>query len=130
MTLSMRALSIRQPWAELIMRRLKTVEYRSRFTRIRGRVYVYASLGGPKNLDPDTERFCKKKYGVVFLPNGRAAHCLDYDRLPRGVLVGTVEVVDCQGEDGKFEWHLRKPERALRLLKPKKHPQPGFFYPF
>ena len=30
---TMRALSIRQPWAELILRGVKTVEYRSRATR-------------------------------------------------------------------------------------------------
>src|SRR5262245_14035781 len=42
----MRALSIRQPWAELILRGIKTVEYRSRPTRIVGeRFYIYAAKG-------------------------------------------------------------------------------------
>ena len=42
----MRALSIRQPWAELILRGVKTVEYRSRPTRIVGeRFWIYASKG-------------------------------------------------------------------------------------
>ena len=41
----MRALSIRQPFAELILRGIKTVEYRSRPTRIIGqRFHIYASL--------------------------------------------------------------------------------------
>jgi len=40
----MRALSIRQPYAELILRGIKTVEYRSRPTRIAGeRFYIFAS---------------------------------------------------------------------------------------
>src|SRR5205823_13366640 len=40
----MRALSIRQPFAELILRGIKTIEYRSRPTRIIGeRFYIYAS---------------------------------------------------------------------------------------
>ncbi len=40
----MRALSIRQPYAELILRGLKTIEYRSRPTRIIGeRFYIYAA---------------------------------------------------------------------------------------
>src|SRR5215216_5886466 len=44
----MRALSVRQPWAELILRGVKTVEYRSRPTRIVGeRFWIYAS----KNRD-------------------------------------------------------------------------------
>jgi len=40
----MRALSIRQPYAELILRGLKTIEYRSRATKIIGeRFYIYAA---------------------------------------------------------------------------------------
>jgi superfamily I DNA/RNA helicase len=39
-----RALSVRQPWAELIMRGEKTIEVRSLRTNIRGRVHIYASL--------------------------------------------------------------------------------------
>lgn len=39
----MRALSIRQPYAEMILRGEKTVEYRSQRTRIIGeRFYIYA----------------------------------------------------------------------------------------
>src|SRR6476620_11845188 len=40
----MRALSIRQPYAELILRGIKRIEYRSRPTRIVGeRFWIYAS---------------------------------------------------------------------------------------
>jgi hypothetical protein len=40
----MRALSNRKPYAELILREIKTVEYRTRPTRIIGeRFYIYAS---------------------------------------------------------------------------------------
>ena len=56
----MRALSIRQPYAELILRRIKTVEYRSRPTRVIGRrFHVYASKGGaaaPRGLPVDVTR--------------------------------------------------------------------------
>jgi hypothetical protein len=42
----MRALSIRQPFAELILRGIKTVEYRSRPRKIIGeRFLIYASKG-------------------------------------------------------------------------------------
>ena len=45
----MRALSIRQPYAELILRGIKTVEYRSRSTRIIGeRFHIYAIKGREK----------------------------------------------------------------------------------
>ena len=41
----MRALSIRQPYAELILRGIKTIEYRSQRTRTIGeRFYIYASM--------------------------------------------------------------------------------------
>lgn len=42
----MRALSIRQPYAELILRGIKTIEYRSRPTRIIGeRFYIIYAAG-------------------------------------------------------------------------------------
>src|SRR5438094_10488011 len=41
----LRALSIRQPYAELILRGIKTIEYRSRGTKIVGeRFWIYAPL--------------------------------------------------------------------------------------
>jgi len=40
-----RALSIRQPHAEAIMRGVKKIEYRSGPTKIREKIFVYASLG-------------------------------------------------------------------------------------
>jgi hypothetical protein len=50
--------------------------------------------------------------------------------LPVCVLVGTVEISDCTGRPGDYQWHLTKPDRLTRPLKPKKHPQPVWFYPF
>jgi hypothetical protein len=107
----LRALSVRQPYAELIMRGEKTVEYRSKPTNVRGRVYVYAA----------------KKPGEVedFQRAG-----LRPGALPTGVLMGTTEVVGCTGEQGRYEWHLANPERLAELLRPERHPQPVWFYPF
>jgi hypothetical protein len=48
----MKALNIRQPYADQIMRGTKRIEYRSRPTKVRGRVYIYASL----LCDEDTPR--------------------------------------------------------------------------
>jgi hypothetical protein len=126
----MRAISIRQPWAELILRRRKTIEVRSRPTRIRERVYIYAGQG---RSEPEDETQVALKYRI------------DLDRLPRGVLVGTVEIVGCRplvrkdssaagfkvtGTSGLYAWLLSKPMRAGRLQKPKNHPQPMWFNPF
>ena len=48
------------------------------------------------------------------------------DDLPRGVLIGTVEIFNTK-DYGEFHWHLEKPKRATKLLKPKKQPQPVWF---
>src|SRR5688572_1535121 len=101
----MKALSIRQPWAELIMRGVKATEYRRRPTKVRGRIYIYAALG---RSDAQDEADCEADYGI------------DVDSLPRGVIVGTVELFDCDGD----EWQLRKPQRAKRLRKPDNQPMP------
>ncbi len=46
--------------------------------------------------------------------------------LPRGLIVGTVEVTGCDGSNGEFEWQLSNPEP----LAPLEQPQPVWFYPF
>jgi predicted transcriptional regulator len=45
----MKAISIRQPHAEAIMRRIKPIEFRSRLTNVREHIYIYAALGKPGN---------------------------------------------------------------------------------
>lgn len=105
------ALSIRQPYVEEILRGVKRIEYRSRATHIRGRVLIYASLQ-PGNL----AGFAKLK--------------LEPGDLPTGVVVGSVEVTDCTGTPGEYQWHLAKPLRMARAKAPRNRPQPGWFYPF
>jgi gamma-glutamylcyclotransferase (GGCT)/AIG2-like uncharacterized protein YtfP len=73
----MRALSIRQPWASLILAGLKKIETRSTTTHRRGRVFLHAAA----TMGP-SEREAAIREG------------LDPDALPRGVIVGTVDIVD------------------------------------
>ena len=108
---AMRALSIRQPYAEQIFRGTKNVEYRGRPTSIRERVYLYAS-----RTPGDVEDWEEMK--------------MQPGNLPTAALVGTVEINDCTGEPRDYEWPLANPERLKRHLKPKRHPQPAWFYPF
>lgn len=113
---SLRALSVRQPWAEQIMLGLKTIEYRSFSTDVRGVVYLYASS---TRYPTEDEREIQAE--------------VDYDleSLPRGVIVGTVEIYECrQGSDGNFEWLLRSPQRLENPLKPERQPKPAWFFPF
>lgn len=107
-----RAISIRQPYIEQILRGTKKYEYRSMPTKIRGRVYLYASM----TAGPD-EHWSKLK--------------MNPGDLPFGVIVGSVEIVDCV-EYGKrdYGYRLKNPRRYKKEVKPKGHPQPCWFFPF
>jgi hypothetical protein len=41
----LKAISLRQPWADEIMLGIKTIEHRATPTKHRGPIYIYASLG-------------------------------------------------------------------------------------
>ena len=135
----MRALSIRQPYAELILRGIKTVEYRSRPTRIIGEAfYIYAA-----RTPGVAEGFALLDCQPGDLPTGLRRH---------GPLVRCVEVRDRSSEirgqksdiggtssaptsylrplTSVYEWHLSKVKRLPRPRKPKRMPQPVWFSPF
>jgi hypothetical protein len=107
-----KALSIRQPYAEMILRGIKKIEYRTMRTNIRGRVYIYASLTAG-SID-DFEKL-KSQPG-------------DF---PTGVLVGTVEIVGCETSDGyDYEWLLVNPKRLEKPITADNKAQPSWFIPF
>jgi hypothetical protein len=114
----MKALPVHQPHAEAILRGVKTIEYRSRSTKVRGRVYIYASLG---RYSPEQEARMLTMYGMSDV---------NVDDLPRDVLVGTVELWDCTSSGLNYHLHLRSPERATELLKPTNRPGSAWFEPF
>ena len=108
-----RAISIRQPYVEQILRGVKTREYRNVATNIRERVYIYASQKPRDWFDYDLLGFTEEE-------------------LPRGLLVGTVEIVACEAEPrtGGYAYVLANPRRLSRPLKPLNQPQPIWFHPF
>lgn len=125
-----RALTIKQPWAELIARGLKTIEVRAQPTKLRERIYIFASAA---EMDEAASQRARE-FG------------LKEAEMPRGVIVGTVQIVGCLPmvkEDvvkagftrdfqpnGEFSWYLARPKRFKRTLLPKNPPQPHFFKPF
>ncbi|QDT16928.1 ASCH domain-containing protein [Alienimonas californiensis] len=124
------ALGIRQPWCELILRGRKTLEIRTRPTEVRGTIYVYSA----KKLSdlPELE--------VVLLREE-----VNPDPLPKGSLVGTVEIVGCRRAtpedaaascvpprelENRWAWELAHPIRFAEPVKPRFLPYGVWFYPF
>lgn len=124
------ALGIQQPWAELILRGIKTIEVRSQNTQVRGTIYLYASKK-PSSLD--AARMAAKN------------HAIDEVTLPGGLLLGTIDVIDsrqCQPGDIKASCvpaELLVNRHAWILGNPRRFPKPQpirflpygiWFYPF
>lgn len=107
-----RAISIRQPYVEQILRGTKTKEFRSRPTNITGeRVWLYASL------TPVREEAEWRK--VRHRPGD----------LPTGVIVGSVEIVGCRKHGRGYAYLLRAPKRLARAKRPLGQPTPLFWHP-
>jgi len=124
------ALGIRQPWGELILRGIKTIEVRSLETNVRGPIYLYASRT------------------IAAIPAAQqmaARHALPVAELPTGVLIGSVEIVDCRrctSDDAagacvpasllqdRFAWSLANPRRLADPQRPRFLPYGVWFYPF
>lgn len=108
-----RAISIRQPFVELILQGKKRYEYRSTPTRITGRVFLYASK---KPVEDDR---CWRKAGIA------------RGELPTGVIVGSVIIVGCEWSprDNCYRYKLDAPIRLRKPVTPNGRPQPKFFRP-
>jgi hypothetical protein len=124
------ALGVQQPWAELIVRGVKTIEVRSQPTQVRGTIYIYAS---------------RKVSTIDTALTTAAAQHIDVAALPKGLLVGTVEIVDsrpCTPADavatcvpanllaGHQAWVLANPQRLAKPLPVRFLPFGVWFYPF
>ncbi len=68
----MKALSLKQPWAELVVSGRKTLEIRKWNTKFRGELLIHASK----------------------IPNSKAMERLGFKDLPTGCIVGKAKIVD------------------------------------
>ena len=115
------ALSVRQPWAWLIVSGLKDIENRPRRTHHRGPLLIHAGLSHD-SCSADNIEWLEKEYRV-HIPA----------ELDTGGIVGVVDVVDCVESHaskwfkGRFGWVLVNPRRmkfcackgALGVFRPK-----------
>lgn len=113
------ALSIRQPWASLILKAHKDIENRSWSTKIRGRVLVHASKGMTRNEHEDGIAFAVETIRTDPRNSGTTKRTtlrdlgFAFDDLPRGGIVGSVEIVDCVRES-KSPWFMGEYGFVLR----------------
>jgi hypothetical protein len=120
----LRALSVRQPWAWLIVNGYKDVENRRWDTKYRGPLLIHAGLS-KANLSDEKLRGYELQYGVK-LPSR--------EKYELGGIVGLVEVVGCTERSNSpwydpdwIGWILANPRRlsfrpckgALSFFKPK-----------
>jgi hypothetical protein len=114
----MRALSIRQPWAWLILHAGKDIENRDWPTKFRGRVLVHASKGMTQDEWSGAWEFAA---GSGASPKAMDAN-LTIHTVERGGIVGSVEIVDCVTAS-KSRWFVGRYGFVLR------DPQPLPFWP-
>lgn len=102
----MKALSIRQPWAWLIIHGGKDIENRTWATKHRGRILVHASQG-----------MSRPEYDAAkIVADTNSAYLPDFENLKRGGNIGSVEVVDCVDQSsslwffGPYGFVLRDPQ--------------------
>lgn len=105
----MKALSLLQPWATLIMLGYKQYETRSWKTAHDGVVAIHASLG----MSPKVRQLCASCPEISAI---LAKHNLDFDTLPRGVVLGTCQVGEMYRTDNMTE--LSSTERACGDYSP------------
>jgi hypothetical protein len=119
----MKALSVYQPWATLLMLGAKRYEIRSWHTEHRGPLAIHSS----RRIPPELRLLCGREPWRGIL---RAAGFCTWMDLPCGVLLGTVDLVRCLrveeafalgllGTDatlpdklsGQWAWEMARPRR-------------------
>jgi len=99
----MKALSIQQPWAWLIVNGYKDIENRDWLTKGRGRVYIHAG----KKIDKDAIWWIKQEFPHIPLP----------EQFENGGIVGEARIVDCV-EQSNSPWFFGKFGFVIKEAKP------------
>jgi hypothetical protein len=103
-------LSVRQPWAWMIIHGGKDIENRRWHTKVRGPVLIHASGGCTRQ-----EYYEASGFAFLAIGGGIWDNYPEFEDLQRGGIVGQVEVVDCVSESdspwfvGPYGFVLRNP---------------------
>lgn len=103
----MKAISIKQPWASLIVQGIKDIENRTwkcPQKYIGQRVLIHASMVGVKTYSIPKRLFISSKVCAI----------LESKKLPKGAIIGSVVIADCVknhpsvwAEKGCWNWVLK-----------------------
>ena len=99
----MKALSIRQPWAWMILHAGKDVENRTWPTDYRGWVAIHAAAGCTHDEFEDAMMWV----GTILRPDERLpteAYRMTFDTLQRGCIVGAAVLHDCVSHQHRSRW--------------------------
>lgn len=108
----MKALSIRQPWAWLIVHGGKDIENRSWHTKFRGRFLVHAAKGMTSEEYCDGLEFAIRAGDIRLLRDFPTSQ-----EMQRGGIVGSVELVDSI-DTSESPWYMGEKAFVLRDPKP------------
>ena len=104
----MKALSIKQPWAWLVIHGGKDIENRTWHTKFRGRFLVHASQGMTNKEYCDGLEFAMRAGDVRLLRDFPT-----YQQMQRGGIVGSVELVDSV-DHSDSSWYMGAKGFVLR----------------
>ena len=102
----MKAISIRQPWAQLVIEGIKDIENRNWFTKYRGKLYIHAA----KTFEKDAAEQLLKSHPYL------KQIIFDSTKL-LGCVIGHIEMKDCvqvhpsEWFQGRYGFVLQNPEK-------------------
>lgn len=97
----LRALSIRQPWAWMIMNIGKDIENRTWKTNFRGRFLVHASKGCTRDEYLFAAEFAKQAIDDIYRP----VTLPPLKSLDRGGIIGSIELTECV-QESESQWFV------------------------
>lgn len=98
-----KAVTIKQPYADLICIGLKDIENRTWQTKFRGRVYIHASATYPKDHRNMAQLFTSKQWQEIERLELEASMCASSFQL--SAIIGHVDIADCV-QDHSSIWAL------------------------
>ena len=89
----MKALTIKQPWASLIVNDIKHYEFRSWKTNYRGKIYIHSGLSTDLN---ELKKY--EEYNLEYI---------------NGAIIGEAEIIDCILVDDEFKNKILKENKKV-----------------